>query len=107
MFQYATGFALAQKNDVVHKIDISEYDEININKKNTYRKFVLNTFKITSPIALSEEISSTKHPLGILSKINIFIKQKLFKKYYLDFHPKLLKKINKKIKAEKNFYLDG
>ncbi len=103
MFQYATGFALALKNKTEHKIDISGYDK---NSSDTPRKFSLNIFNITSPIALSEEIIVAKSNT-VWSKFDSFIKQKIFRKYYLDFHPDLFKKISTKIKNGQDFYLDG
>lgn len=104
MFQYAAGFAVALQNKVSHKIDISGYDLVSID---TPRKFELGAFQITSPIALSEEIKVAKYPFGLFSKIIIFINKKVFKNHYLDFEPKLFKKIENKIKNKNSIYLDG
>jgi hypothetical protein len=103
MFQYATGFAVATKNQTIHKIDISGYDDIHITNSDTPRKFGLSIFKITSPIALSDEIEKAKYPFNILSKAWRFFKQKILKQNYTDYNPKLFKKISK----ESDFYLDG
>jgi len=103
MFQYATGFALSQKNNTKHKIDVSEYDK---NNKDTPRKFSLNIFNINSPIALSEEIILIRKN-NSWSKLFYLIKRKILRKYYLDFHPDLYKKINTKIKKGFSVYLDG
>jgi hypothetical protein len=119
MFQYATGFAVALQNKVAHKIDISGYDDKRIINSDTPRKFELGAFQITSPIALSEEVNEAKYPFGIFSKAFRYFESKILKKYYLDFEPKLFKKIACKIeksrhesdsnesKKEFNFYLDG
>jgi len=103
MFQYATGFALALKNKNSQKIDITEYDK---NSTDTPRKFSLNVFNITSPIALSEEIILVRKN-NIWSKLINLINQKILRKYYLDFHPDLFKKINIKIKKGGSIYLEG
>lgn len=104
MFQYATGFAVALQNKVSHKIDISGYDSISID---TPRKFELGAFQITSPIALSEEITIAKYPFGLFSKAFRYFESKILKKHYLDFEPKLFKKIEGKVKNKKSIYLDG
>lgn len=103
MFQYATGFALALKNKTQQKIDISNYDHVT---RDTPRKFALNVFNISSPIALSEEISGVSSK-GFLSKLGNLINQKIFRNYYLDFHPDFLNKIGNKITLGKNIYLEG
>jgi len=103
MFQYATGFALALKNKTQQKIDISNYDHVT---RDTPRKFALNVFNISSPIALSEEISGVSNS-GFLSKLGNLINQKIFRNYYLDFHPHFLNKIGNKITLGKNIYLEG
>lgn len=104
MFQYATGFALAKKNNVEHKIDISTFD---IKNNDTPRKFSLNIFKITSPIALSEEINKIENKNNKITILKTIINQKIFRKYYTDFHPQLFKKITDKISSGKSFYLQG
>ena len=103
MFQYATGFALALKNKTQQKIDISNYDHIT---RVTPRKFALSVFNISSPIALSEEISGINNG-GFLSNLGNFINQKILRNYYLDFHPDFLNKIGNKITLGKNIYLEG
>jgi len=103
MFQYATGFALALKNKTEQKIDISGYDK---NNGDTPRKFTLNIFNISSSIALSEEIILVRKN-NPWSKLIYLIKTKILRKYYLDFHPDLFKKINTKIENGQSVYLEG
>lgn len=103
MFQYATGFSLALKNKTQHKIDISTYDN---QTRDTPRKFALNVFTITSPIALSEEIKSVTH-FNIFEKCTNYINQKIFRNFYTDFHPTLFTKIERKLQSGQSVYLDG
>jgi len=104
MFQYATGFALAQKNNTVQKIDITTFDNAS---RDTRRKFGLNVFKITSPVALSEEIKKVRNQYGPIPKFLSLINQKVFKQYYTDFHPEFLNKISEKLNHKKDVYIDG
>jgi hypothetical protein len=113
MFQYATGFAVANKNQTIQKIDVSGYDDVRVANSETPRKFGLSIFKITSPIALSDEIAKAKYPFNILSKAWRFFKQRILKQNYTDYDPKLFKKISKEIEKYRHtkkypgFYLDG
>ncbi|MBU3580976.1 alpha-1,2-fucosyltransferase [Polynucleobacter sp. AP-Capit-er-40B-B4] len=99
MFQYATGFMLAFKNDDVLKLDISGYQNIE-NRRQIYRNLDIKDFTITAAIASPQEVSQAKNPLGSLSKILRLLEQKIFKRYYIDWHPEILKKVG-------NIYLDG
>jgi len=104
MFQYATGFALAQKNNTVQKIDITTFDNAS---RDTRIKVGLNVFKITSPVALSEEIKKVRNQYGPIPKFLSLINQKVFKQYYADFHPEFLNKISEKLNHKKDVYIDG
>lgn len=104
MFQYATGFALAQKNKTEHKIDICAFD---IKNEDTPRKFSLNILSITSPIALSEEINKVSNANNKLLILKNILNQKILKKHYTDFHQTLFKKIASKLSSGKSFYLQG
>ena len=104
MFQYATGLASALENKTTQKIDLKSYNNAT---RDTPRKFALNVFSITSPVAVSEEIKKVKNQDGPISKYLTLIKQKVFKQYYLDFHPEFLKTAGEKLGQKKDVYLDG
>jgi hypothetical protein len=99
LFQYSAAYALAFQNKDHLKIDISGYLSFS-EKKNTYRNFDLANFLISAEVARPDEIAKIKNPLGVLSKIYRLIRQKLFKAYYVDWHPEVVKKTG-------DIYLDG
>jgi len=103
MFQYATGRALAEKTGQTLLLDISGYSDPRAVNSDTPRTFDLGVFNIKAEIATSKQIRQIKYPLGIFSKILRKINKKILRRYYRDYHPKLLKNLAKK----KNIYLDG
>jgi hypothetical protein len=99
LFQYSAAYALALKKNDRFKIDISGYQS-SLPDKQTYRDFDLSDFLISAEIANSDEVAKVKNPLGIISKIHRVIEKKIFKTYYIDWHPEILSKTG-------NVYLDG
>jgi len=99
LFQYAAGKALAIKNNDVLKIDVTGYDQA-ANQKQIFRNLDIADFLISAPQASINEVLSLKYPLGPISKISKIINQKLFSRYYVDWHPELLQK-------KGGIYLDG
>lgn len=100
IFQYATGRALAElQNDPVLKLGIAGY-ESSQPSGDTFRSYRLKFFNIKAQPATTEEVKSYKYPLGIISKIKRGIDKKIFRKFYMDYHPELMQ--NKNLK-----YLDG
>lgn len=104
MFQYATGRLLSHKNGIDLFLDANF---IPSNKKEESRDFDLIKFNIVASPSLPEEAEKIRNKLGIFSKIIRKIKTKIFSKYILDFHPKLLRKIDQKIKKDKDVYVEG
>jgi len=107
MFQYATGLAIAQKNNTEIKLDITAYENIKFTSE-TPRDFELSDFNISSPLASIEEVKKNKYPFGIISKSFIFLKKRILKIRYLDYHPSYINKKNIKyiegyFQSEKNF----
>jgi hypothetical protein len=80
MFQYACGRAVSLKREDELKLDISSYQNQAVS--DTPRAYRLQFFNIKAKIASVEESSSAHYPLGIFSKIQEIIQQKVFKKYF-------------------------
>ncbi len=97
MFQYAVGKTLADKLGQPMKVDISGYDTRV--QGDTPRSYRLQFFEINTEIASPEEIRSYKYPHGIISKGWRYLKKKIFRKFYMDWHPEIVKNTPK--------YLDG
>lgn len=99
LFQYSAAYALAIQNKDKLKIDTSGFRFTSENR-NTYRNFDLENFSISAEIAKPDEISKMRNPLGIISKLYRLTNQKLFKNYYVDWHPEIFNK-------KDNIYLEG
>ncbi len=100
MFQYSCGLSLANKNIAEMKIDTSAYTEENYASGDTVRKFELDKFNISCDKASDIEIKKIKYPLGLISKTGSYLKKKIFRMNFLDFHPRI-------INQRGNIYLDG
>lgn len=107
MFQYAAGLNLAEKTNSEYFLDISGYSDERVTNSDTPREFELRQFEITAKISNPDQIDKVKYPYGLISKIFRGIDKKILKNYYKDYHPKLLKKVSKKLSAGKDVYLDG
>jgi hypothetical protein len=99
LFQYAAGFAFARNRHSSFKIDVSGYEK-NPGRGETSRNLDIHDFLITAPVASAKEIEGLKYPNGVISKISRAIEKKVFKQYYVDWHPNLLQKTG-------HVYLDG
>jgi hypothetical protein len=103
MFQYATGLALAQKNNDELLIDNSGYFDSRVVNSDTPRTYELGHFNISASVASPEQINKAKYPYGIFSKIIRGINKKILQRNYLDFHPEIFANPTN----NKNIYLDG
>ena len=99
LFQYAAGRSLAIKNNDILQLDVSGYRN-QLSPKQIYRNLDITDFRITAREADSETISRIKNPLGSVSKILRGIEQKIFSRYYVDWHPEVLNQSG-------DTYLDG
>lgn len=99
LFQYAAGYSIATKKNDYLKIDVEGF-KCNNAKNQIYRNLDINDFSITASIASFEEVQKARNPFGYFSKVYRFLKQKIFKCYYVDWHPELLN-------ASGDIYLDG
>jgi hypothetical protein len=99
LFQYSAAYALALKNNDCLKIDISGYLSPSLQNQ-TYRNFDLVDFLITAEVARPDEIAKIKNPLPFFSNLNRLIRQKIFRAYYIDWHPKIFN-------LKGDIYLDG
>lgn len=97
LFQYSAGFALAERNQDILKIDLSGYSELS---KNAYRKPDLLSFNIGAELATAKEIEAFRNPYGLLTKLKRTIDKKFLKRYYHDWHPEVMS-------MKGNVYLDG
>lgn len=119
MFQYACGRAVSLKRKDTLKLDISGY--INQSNSDTSRAYRLSYFNLSDEIKIAtpEEITSVMYPYGICSRLwqktGGKILKKIFKRYYIDYHPEILElgKVglndtsNKSGENKRNIYLDG
>lgn len=107
MFQYAMGLAVASKNNEELKLDATGYDDIRYINADTPRQYRLFPFNISGSVSAPEEVSKLRNPFGIFSKALRFFKQRILKKYYIDYNPSFFKKNHKYIEgyfqSEKNF----
>lgn len=99
LFQYAAGRSLAIKNNDTLQLDVSGYHK-QLSQKQIYRNLDITDFMITALEASSEDISRIKNPFGSVSKILRGIEQKIFSRYYVDWHPEVLNQSG-------DIYLDG
>ncbi|MDL2283927.1 alpha-1,2-fucosyltransferase [Oxalobacter sp. OttesenSCG-928-P03] len=99
LFQYAAGFALARKNGDQFKLDLSGFQ--NQDRSRPYvRDADILQFSISSPIASEEEVQRFRNPFGQVSRVLRVIMQKVFKKYYTDWHPEVMNR-------KGDIYLEG
>lgn len=99
LFQYSAACSIALKNKDVLKIDISGYQAGN-NQRQIYRNLDIADFSISAQRASPEEAKRAKNPWGYFSRGARLIRQKLFKNYYVDWHPEILNQ-------DGDIYLDG
>lgn len=99
LFQYAAGFSLAKKNCDELKIDVSAFDD-SCRGKDTRRSADILQFSIAAPIANRFEVEGLRNSWGALSRIARFVRQRIFKRYYSDWHPEILS-------LNGDVYLDG
>jgi len=99
LFQYAVGHALARKNADILKLDLNAYKLQGVAKEEIRGAEILK-YNVNAEIATPDEINELKYPKGILSFGARFIEQRLFKKYYSDWHPEILEQ-------KGDVYLDG
>lgn len=93
LFQYAFGRLLSIKNRIEVKYNFLT------NEKDYPRDYALNDFKTKVEMATDEDIRKIRYPLGFLSKVNNFLKIKIFRKFNIGYIPELLNK--------KNGYFEG
>lgn len=99
LFQYAAGFALARKNGSELKIDLTAFDNQRGNR-DTIRAPDILQFTLSSPVASLQEVEARKNPLGVISRGARFLRQRILKRYYSDWHPEILL-------LKGDVYLDG
>jgi hypothetical protein len=87
LFQYATGRALALRNNDIVKLDITGYSEHN--GVDTMRQYNLAAFNIQENIATREEIRKLKYPFGIISKGMRFFRAKILREFTISFNQKI------------------
>lgn len=89
LFQYAAGYSLAQRNKDILKIDLSGF-KLSITNRQARRNPDILQFKINALQADSELIRNFKYPYGYLSIFLRFFSHRILKRYYSDWHPKIL-----------------
>ena len=99
LFQYAAGFALARKNGSELKIDLTAFDNQRGNR-DTIRAPDILQFSLSAPSASHQEVEALKNPLGVISIGARFLRKRIFKQYYSDWHPEILL-------LKGDVYLDG
>lgn len=89
LFQYAAGFALAKINNDVCKIDLSGFQR-QTGGQGAVRFPDILALSISAPIAGHEESEMLRNPYGIVSLGARFVRQRICKRYYSDWHPEVL-----------------
>ncbi|NTU53781.1 MAG: alpha-1,2-fucosyltransferase [Chlorobiaceae bacterium] len=89
LFQYAAGFAIAMKNGQQLKLELSVFASQD-RLRQTLRNPDILDFFISAPVATPEEIDRYRNPLGQFSEIRRLLLQKVFKRYYPDWHPEVM-----------------
>ena len=99
LFQYAAGLALSIKNECELKIDLSAFEN-QYGLQTTLRNPDILHFSLSAKIADAKEASALRDPLKGVSRASRFVRQKIFKQYYSDWHPEVLNKSG-------DIYLEG
>ena len=99
MFQYAAGLSLSIERDTLHKLETEHFTNDSF-KKETKRKFELDSFNISSDFASEQEILSVKYPYPLLSKLIVLVNSYLLAHNYITYPLS----INRN---SKDIYLDG
>lgn len=107
MFQYATGLAVASAQGEELKLDVSGYNDPRYVNANTPRQYRMFPFNLSAGVATITEVEKARNPLWFFSKILRAFNQRILKKHYVDYDPKLFKKrcnyIEGYFQSEKNF----
>lgn len=90
LFQYAAGFALAHKNKCELKIDLCSFANQS-GRPDTVRDADILQFRIGSSVVSHQEANAHRNPYGVVSRAMRFLRQKVFKQYYSDWHPEILR----------------
>lgn len=100
-FQYAAGYAVALRNQQSLMLDITGFLSHDPNLKQSYRSLDILDFQIQFSESISgSQLMGIKYPRGIFSRVSNFIQKRIFKRYYVDWHPDVLTKNGQ-------VYLDG
>jgi hypothetical protein len=97
MFQYAFGRRMAIQNSDELRLDIAGLRKT---AAETKRDYALGVFAIHADIAGPEETAQIKYPYGLLSKAMRFIDAKVFRKFHVQYDPKITTQTG-------DMYLDG
>ena len=101
LFQYAAGYALALRNQELLMLDITGFLSHNPNLKQSYRSLDILDYEIEFSESISgSRLMGIRYPWGIFSRVSDFIQKRIFKRYYVDWHPDILLKNGQ-------VYLDG
>jgi len=87
LFQYAFGRLIASRRGEELKLD----KDILGARKDTYRAYGLDNFKIKATLATPEETRIAKYPYGPVSKGWRFVKAKFFRVFHITYEVKMLK----------------
>ena len=99
LFQYAAGRSLASFHCTEHILDISKFSNIAFSNQ-TPRNLDIFDFNISSRVAVDEDLIKLRPSNIMLARVWRSLKNRFFKKYYLDWRPELFSGGNQQ-------YLDG
>lgn len=106
LFQYATGLYIAKKQGDSLIIDTSAYNGSDTNP-DTKRDYGLSYFNISANVATHEEVKHMRNPHGFISRLYRLFRQKILRKYYIDYHEAYFLTTHRYIdgffQSEKNF----
>lgn len=86
LFQYSFGRLLSRKRQEDFKLDIREI----AGRRDTYRCYRLDNFRIRAEIASSEEILTASEPYGLVSRLSQLFFQKILRRFNIGYNGKLL-----------------
>lgn len=91
MFQYAAGFALAHRNSDSFSLDTTAFHQ-GPGRGETLRALGIEDFQISAPVLSKSDAYKRRNPYGPVSKAFRFLRRKIFRQYFVDWHPDVMKR---------------
>lgn len=89
MFQYAAGLSLARRNGDVLGMDAGAFGS-EVARSETARALGLSDFNVSGRLLPPSAASRWRYPRGAFSRAARFVRRKVLRRYYVDWHPEVL-----------------